>query len=147
MNQFRLSNQFNFIDMFDSLDNTLSKNKNFFVLNILNYFQVFCKLKKISRISSANYLFLECLVSQKTLLLNNKSRKKQNSVFLKVTIRNIKKFLFLEVLLHTVFLIHQPVIKWYKIKIEFLDLLWPPLVLDKLLLNTPLWDNFMICAK
>nr|YP_010199731.1 hypothetical protein LK224_mgp01 [Gracilaria flabelliformis]UAD89689.1 hypothetical protein [Gracilaria flabelliformis] len=148
MNQFRLNNQSNFIEVFDSLDSNFSRRKSLLIFNTLNCIQVSCKFEKLSKIILPNNLFLECFLNQKLYFFRNQNFKKQKSLYFMATIRGYKVFLFLEILLHSIFLMHQFIINWHKIKISCLDLFWPSAVLDKLLMNnTALQNKFMIYVK
>nr|YP_010199781.1 hypothetical protein LK227_mgp01 [Gracilaria multipartita]UAD89739.1 hypothetical protein [Gracilaria multipartita] len=147
MNHFRLNSQSNFIEMFDSLDNSFSKKKSLLIFNTLDNVQVSCKFEKLSKIIFPNNLFLECFLSQKLYFFCKQNLKKQKSLYFIATIRSYRVFIFLEILLHSIFLIRQSIINWCKIKIGCLDLLWPSVVLDKLLINTILQNRFMIHIK
>nr|YP_010199806.1 hypothetical protein LK226_mgp01 [Gracilaria ornata]UAD89764.1 hypothetical protein [Gracilaria ornata] len=148
MNQFRLNNQSNFIEIFDSLDSNFSKRKSLLIFNTLDYIQVSCKFEELSKKIFPNNLFLECFLSQKPYFSPNQKLKKRKSLYSIVTIRSYKVFLFLEILLHSIFLMHQSIINWHKIKISCLDFFWSGVVLNKLLLNnTTLQNRFMIHVK
>nr|YP_009504395.1 hypothetical protein GrchoCDS025 [Gracilaria chouae]AWX65725.1 hypothetical protein GrchoCDS025 [Gracilaria chouae] len=144
MNQYRLNNQSNFIEVFDSLDNCFSKNKGTLMFTALNYAQISCKIEKVSKTAFPYSLFLECLIGQKLKFSYNQNLKKRKSLFFVATVRDCKMFLFFEILLHSIFLIGQSVINWYKIRVGFLDFFWPDAVLDKLSMNLILQEKFMI---
>nr|YP_010199606.1 hypothetical protein LKZ37_mgp01 [Gracilaria cearensis]UAD89464.1 hypothetical protein [Gracilaria cearensis] len=147
MNQFRLNSQSSFIEVFDSLDNSFSKNKGLLIFNTLDCVQVSYEFEKLSRIIFTNNLFLECLINQKFLFAYKQNLKKRKSLFFIATIRRYKVFLFLEILLHSIFLTRQSIINWHKVRVGCLDLFWPNAVLDKLLINTLIQNRFMIHIK
>nr|YP_010199631.1 hypothetical protein LK223_mgp01 [Gracilaria cervicornis]UAD89489.1 hypothetical protein [Gracilaria cervicornis] len=147
MNQFRLNSQSNFIEIFDSLDNDFSKNKSLLIFNTLNYVQMSYKFEELSKVIFPNNLFLECLLSQKLYFSYKQNLKKRKSLSFIATIRGYKVFLFLEILLHSIFLIRQSIINWSKIKVDHLDFFWPSTVLNKLLINTILQNRFMIYVE
>nr|YP_009490409.1 hypothetical protein GrspinORF143 [Gracilaria spinulosa]AWH62541.1 hypothetical protein GrspinORF143 [Gracilaria spinulosa] len=142
MNQFRLYSQSNFIEIFDSLDNSLSKTRRLLIFNKLKCVQISYELEKLSKIFFPINLFLECFSSQKLYYLY-----KQKSLYCVAIIRGYKVFLFLEILLHSIFLIRQSMINWHEIKISCLDLFWPSVILDKLWINTILQNRFRIHVK
>nr|YP_011017035.1 hypothetical protein V2792_mgp01 [Gracilaria hainanensis]WQB61713.1 hypothetical protein [Gracilaria hainanensis] len=147
MNQFRLNNQFNFVEIFDSLDNNFLKNTGFLIFKNLDCFQVFYKFERLSRVIFMNYLLLECLTSRKIWLPYEQNLKKQKFLFLKATIRGNQIFLFLEILLHSMFLISKPIINWYKLKIEHFNFFLSNVILNKLLMNALIQNNFMIYTE
>nr|YP_009511811.1 hypothetical protein [Gracilaria caudata]AXI97688.1 hypothetical protein [Gracilaria caudata] len=143
MNQLRLSNQYHFIGVFDSIDSNFKKTREPLVFNTPNCLQVYNKFEKLSKITFTNNLFLECLVGQKFFIYNQNLRQK-NFTSLIATVRNKRTFLFLEILLHSLFLIHQPNINIKKIKITYLDFFLPHVVLDKLFMQTLMQNSFSI---
>nr|YP_009511861.1 hypothetical protein [Gracilaria gracilis]AXI97738.1 hypothetical protein [Gracilaria gracilis] len=145
MNQFRLSSQCNFIEVFDSLDSSFLDNKRFLLANTLDCFQISSKFENLSKLIFIPHLFLECIATQKFFFLPE--RKQRSSLFLITTIRRLRVFLFLEMLLYSVFSIQQDTINSHKIKIASLDLFWPNIILDKFLIPTLIQKNFMICVK
>nr|YP_010199831.1 hypothetical protein LK101_mgp01 [Gracilaria tikvahiae]UAD89839.1 hypothetical protein [Gracilaria tikvahiae] len=147
MNQCRLNNQSNFIEVFDLLDSSFFKNKGSLMFTASDCVQVSYKFEKVSKIAFPCSLFLECLSGQKLRFSYKQDFKNQNSLFFVATIRGYKVFLFFEILLHSIFLIGPAVINWYKIKVSCLDFFWPNMVLDKLSMNTILQEKFIIQVK
>nr|YP_009490459.1 hypothetical protein GrtexCDS025 [Gracilaria textorii]AWH62616.1 hypothetical protein GrtexCDS025 [Gracilaria textorii] len=147
MNQFRLKSQSNFIEIFDSLDNSFSKKRGFLIFKPLNCVQVSYEFEKLSKIVFSDNLFLESFLGQKLYFSYKKDLRKQKSLYFIATVRGYKIFPFLEILLHSIFLIRQSVINWHNIKISCLDLFWPSAVLDKLLTNAILQSRFIIHVK
>nr|YP_010199881.1 hypothetical protein LK225_mgp01 [Crassiphycus usneoides]UAD89889.1 hypothetical protein [Crassiphycus usneoides] len=144
MNQFRLSNQYYYIGIFDSMDSNFTKTKGPLVFNVSNYIQIYNKFEKLSKITLTNRLFLECLVGQKFFMDNNQNlRRKSSSVFFAI-VRNQRTFWFLETLLHSLFLANRPILNLQKIKIAHLDFFWPNIILDKLFMQTLMQNNFSI---
>nr|YP_010199531.1 hypothetical protein LK149_mgp01 [Gracilaria baiana]UAD89389.1 hypothetical protein [Gracilaria baiana] len=144
MSQFRLNCQSNFIEVFDSLDNRFSNNKGFLIFKGLSCVQVSYKFKKLSKIIFPNILFLECLQSQKFLFFDHQNLKKLKSLLVLGTLRKDAVFLFLEILLHSIFLKHKFTANCHKVKVSYLDLFWPNMVLDKLMINTIKQNRFII---
>nr|YP_010199756.1 hypothetical protein LK367_mgp01 [Gracilaria isabellana]UAD89714.1 hypothetical protein [Gracilaria isabellana] len=147
MNQCRLNDQSNFIEVFDLLDSSFLKNKGSLMFTAPNCARVSYKFEKLSKIVFPYSLFLEYLSGQKLRFSYKQDFKKQKSLFFVATIRGHKVFLFYEILLHSIFLMGQAIINWYKIKVSCLDFFWPNMVLDKLSMNTILQEKFIIQVK
>nr|YP_010199656.1 hypothetical protein LK099_mgp01 [Crassiphycus corneus]UAD89564.1 hypothetical protein [Crassiphycus corneus] len=144
MNQFRLSNQYYYIGIFDSMDSNFTKTKGPVVFNAPNYIQIYNKFEKLSKITLTNRLFLECLVGQKFFTDNNPNLRRKNSSVFFTIVRNQRTFWFLETLLHSLFLTQRPILNLQKVKIAHLDFFWPNIILDKLFMQTLMQNNFSI---
>nr|YP_011003678.1 hypothetical protein V2418_mgp01 [Gracilaria eucheumatoides]WPS66080.1 hypothetical protein [Gracilaria eucheumatoides] len=108
MKELRLSSQYNYIETFDLFDNNITNNnQGSSSFNGQKSFKVQSEnFKDFTQLVLHNNLFLEFLTGQKAFsdFESNLFNSKMN--FLKVTLRKTKIFLFMEVILHNIF------IKW-----------------------------------
>nr|YP_009490434.1 hypothetical protein GrtenORF01 [Gracilaria tenuistipitata]ARU07665.1 hypothetical protein [Gracilaria tenuistipitata]AWH62566.1 hypothetical protein GrtenORF01 [Gracilaria tenuistipitata] len=145
MNQLRLYNQCNFIEVFDSLDNNFFKDQNFLIFKVKNYLHIYNKIENLNiSITIRNSLLLEALSCQRFFFIHKRNSKKKVLLFTKVTIRDNKFFLLLETLLHSVLLMQQSKINLQKLKVPSFDFFFQNKVLNKLSMQILRQNYFII---
>nr|YP_009511886.1 hypothetical protein [Hydropuntia rangiferina]AXI97763.1 hypothetical protein [Hydropuntia rangiferina]UAD89789.1 hypothetical protein [Hydropuntia rangiferina] len=145
MNKFRLSSQYNYIETFDSFDRCFSCNKNlfnFFVLKSLDI-QV-SNLKKSTKLILDTYLFSEFLIGQKKA---SYLQQKTNLSFFKTTIQSKKIFLFMEIVLHSIFMERQFIKRLQNVTVMNLSFFLPYATLEKLLLQSSIYNISISTSK
>nr|YP_009365206.1 hypothetical protein [Gracilaria changii]ARJ60488.1 hypothetical protein [Gracilaria changii]ART65132.1 orf148 [Gracilaria changii] len=144
MNQSRFSNQYDFVGVFDFIDNNFTKTENSLIFNTPRFLQVYNKFEKLSKIILTKNLFLECIIGQKFSISKKCNAKKMNFLFFISTIRSWKIFWFLDILLLSMFSVQQSHGSLRKVRITHLDFFWPNMVLDKLFMQDLMHNRFII---